>query len=154
MTTGRRPKPTAIKRLSGNPGHRRLNDREPPIPPAHCPRAPRGLSPEARRFWRRIVPLLTRTNVLTEADLPALAQMAELYAVAQRAERELAQAETLTGSRAFNVLRDAVTAFRHYAVEFGLTPASRSKVNVIEERETSLADELGAAVEEMLRSER
>ena len=47
---GRKPTPTAIKVLEGNPGKRPLNDRE-PQPPKKAPSCPKWLEPDAKREW-------------------------------------------------------------------------------------------------------
>ena len=47
MARGRRPKPTALKKLEGNPGKRPLNELE-PVPPVASLRCPNYLLPEAR----------------------------------------------------------------------------------------------------------
>ncbi len=49
---GRKPKPTAIKVLEGNPGKRELNLSE-PKPEKKAPKCPAWLEPEAKREWRR-----------------------------------------------------------------------------------------------------
>ena len=49
---GRKPQPTALKVLKGNPGRRPLNEDE-PKPEVLLPRPPAHLSPVARREWRR-----------------------------------------------------------------------------------------------------
>ena len=54
MTPGRRPLPTQLKILHGNPGGRPLNRRE-PKPRSTAPRCPNWLSPEAKRAWRATV---------------------------------------------------------------------------------------------------
>jgi hypothetical protein len=50
---GRRPLPTAIKELTGNPGKRPLNLDE-PHPPKIIPKCPKHLDENARKKWRRI----------------------------------------------------------------------------------------------------
>ena len=50
---GRRPKPSAIKRLEGNPGKRPINMRE-PKPDKKAPPCPKWLDPEAKKEWRRL----------------------------------------------------------------------------------------------------
>ena len=47
-TRGRKPKPTALKVLEGNPGKRPLNDRE-PVPPKGTLKCPAWLLPEAKK---------------------------------------------------------------------------------------------------------
>ena len=52
-TRGRKPKPTALKVLEGNPGKRPLNDRE-PVPPKGTLKCPAWLLPEAKKEWKRL----------------------------------------------------------------------------------------------------
>ena len=49
---GRKPTPTTLKELKGNPGRRPLNEAE-PKPAARLPSPPAHLSRSARREWRR-----------------------------------------------------------------------------------------------------
>jgi phage terminase small subunit len=51
---GRRPKPTRLKLLTGNPGKRPLNETE-PRPEAAIPECPVVLGPVARQEWDRLV---------------------------------------------------------------------------------------------------
>jgi len=53
----RRPKPTALKQLAGNPGKRPLNFSEPRFDPGPIT-VPRQLGKLARVEWRRLAPLL------------------------------------------------------------------------------------------------
>ena len=50
---GRKPKPTAIKILEGNPGKRQLNKYE-PSPDKLAPECPDWLSEEAKAEWFRL----------------------------------------------------------------------------------------------------
>ena len=50
--TGRKPKPTALKKLEGNPGKRPLNTME-PTPPNVSIHCPQYLLPDARKEWKR-----------------------------------------------------------------------------------------------------
>ena len=52
MHAGRKPKPTAVKILEGNPGKRKLNEHE-PQPQRKAPPCPKWLEPEAKKEWRR-----------------------------------------------------------------------------------------------------
>jgi P27 family predicted phage terminase small subunit len=136
---GRPPKPTALKVLEGNPGKRTLNGGE-PKPPTREPKMPRNMLTEARRFWREHVPRLVALGVATEVDGPALAMMATHYALAERAAKQLKQdGLTTTDERGLTrkhpllqVLRDNSTAFRSYAMQFGLTASARARLSVAE----------------------
>ena len=50
---GRKPKPTALKKLEGNPGKRKLNTKE-PMPGKGMPDCPKWLFPEAKKEWERV----------------------------------------------------------------------------------------------------
>ncbi|HEX5106418.1 MAG TPA: phage terminase small subunit P27 family [Pirellulaceae bacterium] len=69
---GRKPKPTLLKLLDGNPGKRPLNERE-PVALQGLPAPPQWLDAEAKAEWERIIPDLAEMGVLSRADRPALA---------------------------------------------------------------------------------
>ena len=77
---GRKPKPTALKKLEGNPGKRKLNTKE-PMPGKGMPDCPKWLLPEAKKEWERLCVKLSEIGVLTEIDgcvcclLPVLRKM-------------------------------------------------------------------------------
>jgi P27 family predicted phage terminase small subunit len=139
---GRNRKPTAIKKLQGNAGKRKLNARE-PKPLIGRPAMPSHLSKIAVAAWKRLVPILTDMKVLTVADGDALG--AYCSAIAQWAMAEgaiakygilLAELDELTGTSvlktnpAVRVKSDALRHMRSFEGEFGLTPASRSKLQI------------------------
>ena len=53
MGAGRKPKPTAMKELEGNPGKRKLNKKE-PMPGKGMPDCPKWLLPDAQEEWKRL----------------------------------------------------------------------------------------------------
>src|SRR5258708_39209368 len=69
---GRRPKPTRLKVLTGNPGKRPLNDGE-PRPEVAIPDCPGELGETARPEWNRLVGELAALKMLTNFDRAALA---------------------------------------------------------------------------------
>ena len=71
-TRGRKPTPTAIKELEGNPGKRKINEAE-PKPEKKAPPCPKWLEPEAKKEWRRLSKQLEQIGVLTEVDQAAFA---------------------------------------------------------------------------------
>jgi P27 family predicted phage terminase small subunit len=73
---GPAPKPTALKLLQGNPGHRALNAAE-PKPEEKAPPCPLYIreDPEAAKEWKRLTPILLRMRVLTEADATVLGSL-------------------------------------------------------------------------------
>lgn len=78
---GRKPKPTGLKLVTGNPGKRALNENEPrpPVPDAP-PRPPRHLTKDAKAEWNRISRELWLLGLLTEIDTVALAAYCDSYA--------------------------------------------------------------------------
>lgn len=138
---GRTAKPTAIKVMEGNPGRRPLNDRE-PTPWPGAPEMPAYLDREARREWKRLVPILLGMRVLTEADGIALANLCFSYSLmveAQKLMQEKAAAgksallvETPNGyaiqSPLLGIVNKQMQIISKQLSEFGLTPASRSRI--------------------------
>ena len=76
---GRKPKPTAVKKLEGNPGKRKLNTKE-PVPAKGMPDCPEWLLPEAKKEWERLADLMNQMGVLTEVDMAAFAAYCQSYA--------------------------------------------------------------------------
>ena len=137
---GRRPKPTVLKLVAGNPGKRGINKKE-PKPKREIPSCPAHLDDAGKVAWGRLVVLLDRMGVLTEADSFALERMVDCYSdilqCRELIERDGRTYETTTmqgdtlikGNPAVGQLRAADSQFKSYLVEFGLTPAARSKVH-------------------------
>lgn len=154
-TRGRKPKPTAVKQLQGNPGKRPLTKREPK--PQTAVKRPHGLGQGLqRRFWDEHAPELERLQILTGIDGAAFRLMSEHYALAVRAAMELhGDSLTVEGrdgpkkNPLVQVLRDQSAAFKSYATEFGMTPSARARLQLPEEAEQlSLAELLFQAVSE------
>src|SRR5262245_3685380 len=94
MAMGRRPKPTHLKLLTGNPGRRPLNKGEAKPPPG-IPSCPGHLNPVAKREWRRVSRLLAECGLFTEIDRAALAAYCQCYARWVEAERAIGEVGTL-----------------------------------------------------------
>ena len=147
-TQGRKPKPTRVKELQGNPGKRPLSKREPK--PQSAVKTPRGLKGLPRAFWREHAGELERIQVLTGVDGPAFRLMAEAYAFAVEAAIELRETGFTVEGRdgpkkhpLAQVFRDQAQLFKSFAVEFGMTPSARARLQLPEEAEQlSLIDEL------------
>lgn len=141
---GRPPKPTHLKIIQGNPGKRALNKAE-PKPKAKAPPCPKHLSKEARKEWRRISKELLTLGLLTTVDRAALAAYCQAWARWVEAEEKMQEVgfnmveETDKGyahvSPWFTVANNALKQMRAFLVEFGLTPASRSRVTVAKPEE-------------------
>ncbi len=138
---GRKPLPTAVKRLRGNPGKRALNKNE-PLPKAGIPPCPDWLSDLARELWGELAPQLDALGILTIADGPALAGLCECYAEFRHARADvLKHGETYwsvseDGSKmkrknpSVEIASDSFKRWVRMLSEFGLTPSARSKLSL------------------------
>lgn len=150
---GRKPKPTVLKLMEGNPGKRPLNDRE-PVPPPEIPECPEFLDAEAHAEWDRTSQVLAEMGLLTKADRSALAAYCVAYSRWVQAEAQVARYGTIVKSpqKGFpmkspylTVADQALETMRKLMVEFGLTPSSRSRIRVPDGGQP--ADEFDAFVE-------
>ncbi len=134
-----RPKPTRLKILAGNPGKRRLNEREPqPAIPTELPQPPLPLSRVARQEWIRTGGLLLRSRVLTEADLSALAAYCVVYGRWVEAENDVRRRGVMVPAkpRSKNLVQNPLLSIANKALqqmvrllaEFGLTPSTRTGI--------------------------
>jgi len=129
---GRKPTPTNLKLLRGNPGKRAINEAEPK--PEGIPLCPPELSNEARKEWSRIAPVLIRMGLLTDADRAALAAYCSLYAEFIQAElaiRELGSTFTTPNGHVqvrpeVSIRKHAIAGMSPYLSRFGLSPADRA----------------------------
>jgi P27 family predicted phage terminase small subunit len=123
--------------LRGNPGQYPLNVDEPqPLMFSSVPEPPAFLSGYAREEWYRITPELHRMRLVTLVDINSLAAYCLAYERLRTAE-ELAKVrglmvQTRGGPFRINPLialaERAAAQMVKYAAEFGLTPASRSRI--------------------------
>ncbi len=159
---GTKPTPTALKQLRGNPGGRPLNKREPKTTKRKAQK-PRGLNkfnPLVARRWDQLAPILDEMGILTAADLVAFKFMLQHVQLAEEAAAELRQADGThqlirTDEQGIDrkhpllqVHRDQSQMALRYLTEFGLTPSSRSRLQVEPDaQQLSLADVLFSAID-------
>lgn len=131
------PKPTALRVLEGNPGHRTLNINE-PRPRRIVPKPPSTLSDEAKVLWKELAPTLFRTNLLTEIDGMALAKLCEIEVLYRKAKAVLdSKGLVVVTPSGYKQIRPEVSvvnrmiemSLRYYA-QFGMTPAARARISV------------------------
>jgi len=135
--SGGKPKPTALKLLTGNPGKRPLNESE-PKPAVVIPRAPASLPERVRREWYTLAHQLADAGLLTELDKMALAGLVTSYVRWMEAQEGLAKTGLLIKGRdnvpvlnpLLRISRDAQVEYTRLLGEFGLTPSSRSRLHV------------------------
>jgi P27 family predicted phage terminase small subunit len=143
---GHNRKPSKLKAVQGNPGKRKPNRRE-PRPRAGMPEMPTDLKGVARQEWNRLTPVLEKMGVLTTADGPALAAYCKLHALALQASAAVEKygiviakvdevgVSTLKKNPAVSIFNECSRLIRAFMQEFGLTPASRTKVAASEGRD-------------------
>jgi P27 family predicted phage terminase small subunit len=134
---GRRPKPTRLKILSGNPGKRPLNSNE-PRPEVAVPECPIELGSGARREWDRMVAELAPLRILTHLDRAALAAYCGAYAMWAEATEAIQKYGSMVKSPSgypvqspyVSIANRQTEIMMRIASEFGFTPASRSRISV------------------------
>jgi len=149
---GRKPQPTAVKRARGNPGKRPLNEHEPagepglPDPPAH-------LTPDGLEAWLAIGARVEAMRVVQVQDAHALELLAEAWSEYLEARRYLvANGLTYTSQTPTGTIRrpnpevaiasDAWKRLKAMLSDFGLTPATRSRLEVAPPVEVDPLEEL------------
>jgi len=144
---GRRPKPTRLKLLTGNPGKRPLNEREPEPEPS-IPDCPPELGPVARREWDRLVGELGKLRILTALDRAALASYCGAYGLWADAMEQIQKYGSMVKSPSgypqqspyLAVANRQAEIMMRIASEFGFTPASSSRISSPTPHEPSLFD--------------
>ena len=134
-TRGRKPKPTALKLLEGNPGKRPINEHE-PVPPKGTVKCPTWLEPEAKKEWKRLAPSLEAMGVLTQADLTAVAGYCQAYARWKEAEEFISQHGSIFQTPSgyvqqvpqVSIAQQNLKIMQSFCSEFGLTPATRARI--------------------------
>ena len=153
MPRGRKPTPTNVKLVTGNPGKRPLPTSE-PRPRAERPAPPAHLNADAQKEWSRVSDELHALGLLTGLDRAALAAYCQAYGRWAQAERALGKItnqadgliiKTQSGNMIQNplvgVANKAMADMVRYAAEFGMTPSARTRI------ETSDIDENDPAAE-------
>lgn len=141
---GRKPTPTVLKLLQGNPGKRplKLDEFRPaveiPKPPAHVRE-----NKEAIKEWRRVTADLARYGLISQVDRAALVFYVVNWARHCEAEEMIKKAaEASGGSGLFvktpngypvqspwvAVSNKSMELCRVFLAEFGMTPAARTRV--------------------------
>jgi P27 family predicted phage terminase small subunit len=112
---------------------------DPPDPPPGRPPPPKKLKGEALAEWGRMVDRLELAKTISTVDDGVLYRYCRLHARAERLERHVARLRSAfyrnhlgnpTVHPGFAQLRAYDQALRGYLVEFGMTPAARSRVKV------------------------
>ena len=132
--------------MNGNPSKKKLETNEPkPVPIA--PKMFSWLAPEAKKCWRLLAPHLEKMGLLTIVDGHTFAAACENWAVWVECERFLQK-----NGRTIEIIKTnddgeeytsyiqqrpevaignkALVAFKAFCTEFGLTPSSRTRIDI------------------------
>jgi P27 family predicted phage terminase small subunit len=151
VTRGRKPKPTRIREIEGNPGRRPLNDSEPQGRVLSVlPDPPSALGPAGRAAWSDLGGQMLALGMLEDRYLPALELCCGLYDEVAGCDSALVEfgshyytttKGTIASHPAVRRRTNALDGIRRYLIEFGLTPSASSRIKVSVERP---ADKLAA----------
>ena len=148
MARGRRPKPTAVKRLEGNPGKRGLNALE-PRPKKGAPACPDWLEDDAKAEWERLLPQVESLGLLTGIDMAAFAAYCQSFARWKEAEEFISQHGSMYKTKSGVYMQVPQVGIAHsnlrimmrIATEFGFTPSSRSRI-IADQSQGEIVDEM------------
>jgi P27 family predicted phage terminase small subunit len=135
-TRGRKPVPTALKIIRGNPGKRPISKTEPKPSAERDPHCPDHLDATAKVEWNRLLPILKGMKVLTEADYIALANLCGSFSMLIKAQTDLNKTgllfKTATGyvqqSPLIGIITRCTEQVNALCREFGLTPSARTRI--------------------------
>ena len=133
--SGRHKRPTTILKLEGGYREDRHGDRANEPTPSGHPRMPLDLSAEAKRHWKKTVPLLIKMGVAKAIDATALAGMCEAWSVYRDLHRYYCRG---TIEERLALVNKLITARKDWGVQagmFGMTPSDRARLT-IEKEET------------------
>jgi len=125
---GRKKLPTKLKELKGTARAHRENPNE-PEPEVCVPDPPGHLSSVARAEWDRITRELVNIGIISLLDRATLAMICQTWGRILELEIEIREKGIV--SPEMKALDREYEKFRKLAPEFGLTPASRSKVHAM-----------------------
>lgn len=133
---GRKPKPTAKKKLAGNPGKRALNNAEPEFSKITDVDPPEWLTERAAVMWKMILPELLRENVVALTDLHNVEAFCTAYDNWRMAQESIIKhGIVVAGATGGPVKNPALTAANEtmrqmvtFGSLLGLDPSSRTRL--------------------------
>lgn len=132
---GRKPTPTHLKLLRGNPSHRPLNENEAEVEPGAEP--PSWLTEEALAYWGPTAEKLEKAGLLSVIDADALALYCDSVATYVEATKQIKKLGRLVKSPSGYPMQSPWLAIQNKSkeqmmklqLEFGMTQSSRSRIN-------------------------
>lgn len=135
LMKGRKPTPTSLRILRGNPGKRALPTDE-ARPDSVLPKPPSHLDREGRTEWRRVGRELEALGLVSTIDRALLAAYCAAWSRLVDAEAHLRDSGSIViaangaiaQSPYLQIANKAIDQLARLAPEFGMSPSSRSRV--------------------------
>ena len=136
---GRKPKPTAVKRQDGNPGHRPLPTNE-PEPVVGLPDCPDHLDDEARAEWHRLGELLVRAHRVAPLYRAAVAAGCVAWSRWVTAEKQIQQYGLVITAPSGYLVQSPYVGISNRAwgqlmkalAELGISPTSQARAQTVD----------------------
>ena len=139
-----------MKLIQGNFRKDRAPENEPePEKVIEAPKPPSYLTKYAKKIWKSLAAELVEQGILTTIDIPALEACCEAYGQYRAAHEAVFRprdpetgklmkrtlAEYMKGRNSqtmpeYTAMTKAFNTFKTYLIEFGLTPASRGRIDI------------------------
>jgi len=150
---GRKPEPTHLKLLKGNPGKRAINHNE-PNPPSEEPSMPEELDADGRKHWKFLVEKQSEMGTLAACHKGIMFAACLAYSVAVKSARKFNEFDGLVVLRENNPkgvtrliknpivsqMMEAAGNLARFEAQPGLDPTSRTKIQVDKKGDPSLAE--------------
>lgn len=133
---GRKPKPTAMKELAGNPGKRALNTAEPDFTKVTDIDPPEWMTERAQKMWRHLVPELLKEKFLCVTDLHNVEAFCVAYDKWRMSEESVqehgiiitTESGTVIKNPALTAANEALRQIATFGAQLGLDPSSRTRI--------------------------
>lgn len=143
MTRGRKPLPTVVKELNGNPGKRPLNKSE-PKPDGSLKTAPGSLTPAQVVIWKNVLKIAPK-GLLTPVDSSVVERFCIALDSLKKANAALAARGALTIDEdgktkiapEVHIISKMDAVLRGCTSALGFDPSSRSRLHLEDPRDPS-----------------
>jgi len=135
---GRPPKSVEEHKLDGTFREDRHGDRGFDVPHIADIKPPKGLTKEARKLWKEIIPPLCQTGIIAVIDYPALEEAFRAYGTAVECKKYVDEIEggvaaylatrKRMDSNLMNEYLKHMERFDKIMMKFGMTPVERAKL--------------------------
>ena len=139
MTVGRKPTPSIVKKLTGNPGKRKFNAREPKAA-VGLPKCPQHITGEARREWKRIGAQMVEEKRMAPRYKAALAAYCVAWGRWADAEKHVQEFGTVIKSPSGFLIQSPYLPIANKAwsqmmkalAELGISPTSQARAMIVD----------------------